>query len=132
MIFEVQQNSDTTYRVFDWNRLGLDGQPRALHVDESLQSIDFADSEPGVVEQRGESVAGCEYFHVEKWTLTGPRTAGGPGFAIFTVIAGSLECAGRKFAMGDFFLIPASLADRDLKPLEENTTVLRTTIPRAA
>ena len=130
VIFEVQQNSDTTYRVFDWNRLGLDGKPRALHVEESLQSIDFDDPEPGVAEQHGESVAGCEYFHVEKWTLSTPRAAGGPGFAIFTVIAGSLECAGRKFAMGDFFLIPATLANRDLKPLEENTTLLRTTIPR--
>jgi mannose-6-phosphate isomerase len=46
VIFEIQQNSDTTYRVFDWNRLGLDGKPRALHPDESLASIDFADYEP--------------------------------------------------------------------------------------
>ena len=36
VIFEIQQNSDTTYRVFDWNRLGLDGQPRELHVPQSL------------------------------------------------------------------------------------------------
>ena len=41
VIFEIQQNSDTTYRVFDWNRVGLDGQPRALHVAQSLASIDF-------------------------------------------------------------------------------------------
>jgi mannose-6-phosphate isomerase len=47
VIFEVQQNSDTTYRVFDWNRLGLDGKPRALHLDESLASINFDDPEPG-------------------------------------------------------------------------------------
>lgn len=38
VIYEVQQNSDTTYRVFDWNRVGLDGQPRALHVAESLRA----------------------------------------------------------------------------------------------
>ena len=129
IIFEVQQNSDTTYRVFDWNRVGLDGKPRALHVSESLQSIDFNDPEPGVVEQHGETVVGCEFFLVEKWALTQPRDAGGPGFAIFTVIGGRLECAGREFAMGDFFLIPAALADRTLKPLEPGTTVLRTTIP---
>ncbi len=46
VIFEIQQNSDTTYRVFDWNRLGLDGQPRELHVEQSLQCIDFSDFEP--------------------------------------------------------------------------------------
>lgn len=49
VIFEIQQNSDTTYRVFDWNRLGLDGKPRATHVRESLASIDFTDFEPGLL-----------------------------------------------------------------------------------
>jgi mannose-6-phosphate isomerase len=46
VIFEIQQNSDTTYRVFDWNRVGLDGKPRELHVAESLASINFDDVEP--------------------------------------------------------------------------------------
>lgn len=49
VIFEIQQNSDTTYRVFDWNRVGLDGQPRELHVAQSLASIDFNDFEPALV-----------------------------------------------------------------------------------
>ena len=49
VIFEIQQNSDTTYRVFDWNRAGLDGKPRPLHVAESLASIDFDDFEPSVL-----------------------------------------------------------------------------------
>ena len=49
VIFEIQQNSDTTYRVFDWNRVGLDGKPRELHVPQSLASIDFNDFEPALV-----------------------------------------------------------------------------------
>jgi mannose-6-phosphate isomerase len=49
VIFEIQQNSDTTYRVFDWNRVGLDGKPRALHVRESLVSINFEDFEPALI-----------------------------------------------------------------------------------
>lgn len=48
VIFEIQQNSDTTYRVFDWNRVGLDRKPRELHVAESLASIDFNDFEPAL------------------------------------------------------------------------------------
>jgi len=52
VIFEIQQNSDTTYRVFDWNRVGLDGKPRELHVRESLASIDFNDYEPGLVRSK--------------------------------------------------------------------------------
>jgi mannose-6-phosphate isomerase len=50
VIFEIQQNSDTTYRVFDWNRVGLDDKPRELHVAQSLASIDFGDFEPKLVE----------------------------------------------------------------------------------
>jgi mannose-6-phosphate isomerase len=50
VIFEIQQSSDTTYRVFDWNRVGLDGKPRELHVAQSLASIDFNDFEPALVE----------------------------------------------------------------------------------
>ncbi len=49
VIFEIQQNSDTTYRVFDWNRLGLDGKPRELHIPQSLASIDFSDCEPSLL-----------------------------------------------------------------------------------
>ena len=46
LILEIQQNSDTTYRVYDWGRKGLDGKPRDLHVEQSLKSIDFDDSNP--------------------------------------------------------------------------------------
>jgi mannose-6-phosphate isomerase len=52
VIFEVQQNSDTTYRVFDWNRVGLDGKPRDLHVDQSLASINFNDFEPPLIQSK--------------------------------------------------------------------------------
>jgi mannose-6-phosphate isomerase len=52
VIFEIQQNSDSTYRVFDWHRVGLDGKPRELHVAQSLASIDFNDFEPKLVETK--------------------------------------------------------------------------------
>src|SRR6478609_4729008 len=59
VIFEIQQNSDTTYRVFDWNRVGLDGKPRELHVPQSLASIDFNDFEPALV--AGEKIVGVNF-----------------------------------------------------------------------
>ncbi len=52
VIFEIQQNSDTTYRVFDWNRVGLDGKPRELHIEQSLASVDFNDVEPPLIRSR--------------------------------------------------------------------------------
>jgi mannose-6-phosphate isomerase len=42
LVYEVQQTCDVTYRVYDWDRLGLDGKPRPLHIAESLTTIDFA------------------------------------------------------------------------------------------
>jgi mannose-6-phosphate isomerase len=129
LIVEVQQNSDTTYRVFDWNRLGLDGKPRELHVGESLDSINFDDVEPGIVKPQGEVLVECPLFRVEKWALNAPRESPGPGFAIFTVTDGAVECGGWRFLRGTFFLLPACAEDREVRPLADGTTVLRTTIP---
>ena len=66
LILEIQQNSDTTYRVYDWGRVGLDGKPRDLHIEESLQSIDFDDFEPTPLEPlAGEQIlADCAEFRI--------------------------------------------------------------------
>lgn len=71
LILEIQQNSDTTYRVYDWGRVGLDGKPRDLHIEESLQSIDFDDFEPSALEiTPGEQVlADCKEFRIRKFEL---------------------------------------------------------------
>ncbi len=71
LILEIQQNSDTTYRVYDWGRVGLDGQPRDLHIEESLQSIDFEDFEPEPLRARpGEqTLADCAEFRIRKHDL---------------------------------------------------------------
>jgi mannose-6-phosphate isomerase len=62
LIAEIQQNSDTTYRVYDWGRTGLDGIPRTLHVRESMESIDFEDFEPCVSSAAAPVVADCPLF----------------------------------------------------------------------
>lgn len=56
LILEIQQNSDTTYRVYDWGRVGLDGKPRQLHIEQSLRSILWDDFEPTPV--RGAPTSG--------------------------------------------------------------------------
>jgi mannose-6-phosphate isomerase len=130
LIHEIQQNSDTTYRVFDWNRMGLDGKPRELHVAESLASIDFDDFEPGMDTPDGDVLASCPYFRTERKFPKAGETIGnaGPGrFSILSIVEGSLEStAGRRFAKGSFMLMP-----RDAAPLRvlEASTVLRITLP---
>lgn len=130
LIVEIQQNSDTTYRVFDWNRTGLDGKPRALHVAESLASIDFADHEPALALRVGETVASCAEFHVEHWQLATARADTSAEGVIFTVLSGSVECGGERFAEGEFFILPAVASERTLIPSAAGASVLRTTIPQ--
>jgi mannose-6-phosphate isomerase len=130
VIVEVQQNSDTTYRVFDWNRTGLDGQPRKLHLDESMLSTDFADFEPDVCRKDEGVLAECPYFVVKKIHLNAPEPATKHGrFGIYTVLTGAAACAGSTFKPGDFFLAPATLGDAPIAPAAANTTLLRSTLP---
>ena len=130
VIVEVQQNSDTTYRVFDWNRTGLDGVPRKLHIEESMASIDFNDFEPAVNHVTEGVIAECPYFKVEKVPLSSPVPACIDGkFSIITIVSGGASCAGINFKSGDFFLVPASLGGATVQPTEANTEILRSTLP---
>lgn len=128
VIFEIQQNSDTTYRVFDWNRTGLDGKPRELHIAQSLASIDFDDFEPKLVEAQF-AVAGNiqkrplvndPLFIVEAWKLN----HGLNGFLepkrlqIVAVTRGGVEIRSGattvSLAAGQFCLVPASLEQTEI------------------
>ncbi len=129
LIAEIQQNSDTTYRVFDFNRPGLDGKPRQLHVPESLASIDFDDVEPELVARESETIAHTDHFEVDRWRLDGERPAAPAGeCAVVQVLEGEVECAGRRFSAGQLFLVPAQ-ADTALRGT--GAVVLRTLLPRA-
>ncbi|MGB7769159.1 MAG: type I phosphomannose isomerase catalytic subunit [Verrucomicrobiia bacterium] len=132
VIFEIQQNSDTTYRVFDWNRVGLDGKPRALHVVESLASINFEDFEPTLVQSRfagGEiksrSLVSSPIFNVEALEMkTGARMNLKPHrLQIVAVINGRLEIKSGSvsvnLAAGQFCLVPACLEQTEILAISE-------------
>jgi len=127
---EIQQNSDTTYRVFDWNRVGLDGKPRELHIPQSLASIDFNDCQPGLIKAEGELLVRHKLFEIQKWNLTASREVVPPGqFAIIGCLTGSVRCADVDLAPGEFFLLPAEMPERSIAPIERETSLLRVTIP---
>ncbi len=130
LIVEVQQNSDTTYRVFDWNRMGLDGKPRDLHIEESLASIDFNDFEPPVASASVKSVASCPFFQVQRITLDARQEVRTPGrFALVSVTSGKVACGGHSFTKGRFFIVTASGNDLDLVPVGGPAEILLTTLP---
>jgi mannose-6-phosphate isomerase len=93
LILEIQQNSDTTYRVYDWGRVGLDGKPRQLHVEQSLRSIDWTDFEPAPVRAAPTSgvIAKCAEFSIRRLVLgEGERLQlrGGEQPRILSVVSG--------------------------------------------
>lgn len=133
VIFEIQQNSDTTYRVFDWNRAGLDGRPRELHLEKSLRSIDFDDFEPTLVETPFDEVAHghCRQlvndplFRVEEVRLDSGRVwLLPPGrMQVIAVVKGHViinsPAGGTELQAGGFCLLPACLADVTCRAAEE-------------
>ena len=131
LLVEIQQNSDTTYRVFDWNRVDpATGKPRQLHIEQALQSIDFNDVKPKLIVPKGELLVRHELFEIRKWNLDRPRAVAPLGqFAIICCLTGKLTCANVDLAPGEFFLLPAQLQDRQLKPLAAKTSLLCVTIP---
>jgi mannose-6-phosphate isomerase len=130
LLIEIQQNSDTTYRVFDWNRVDDKGKPRQLHVEQALQCIDFNDVRPKMVEPRGELLVRHALFEIQKWNLDSPRESAPLGqFAIVCCLTGQFACADVNLSPGEFCLVQASLSDRQLQPNRERTSLLRITIP---
>lgn len=123
VIFEIQQNSDAVFRVFDWNRVGLDGKPRELHIPESLQSIDFDDIEPSLVKteasMRGRfgvrtlvrhTLFDVDLFHAEMQDVLALSP---PRLRIVAVVEGRVQASGNGITVdlgpGRFCLLPASL-----------------------
>ena len=129
LVVEIQENSDTTYRVFDWNRLGVAGKQRPLHRTESMRAIKFEDYEPALARQEGERLLDFP-FVVERWELTDMRLASERAvFAIFVCLRGAVKCGEMEAHAGDFFLVPACGAESKLEPAVEGATLLRITLP---
>lgn len=137
VIFEIQQNSDTTYRVFDWNRVGLDGRPRDLHVAQSLSSIDFDDFEPELVPSRfiGDNrmqtrrLVWDSLFNVEAWKLNSTHISLKPKMAqILAVTGGEVIVKSNSVAIdlfaGQFCLLPACLEHVEITA-KSQATLLR-------
>lgn len=114
LILEIQQNSDTTYRVFDWGRVGLDGRPRALHIAESLEAICWRSALPEPVRAAETSavLADCPPFRIRREYLPdGASWAAGSGDQprIVSVVQGKVVTGGGEVVrLGANLLLPFS------------------------
>ena len=119
LIAEIQQSSNTTYRLFDWNRVDVDGKPRELHVEQSLDTIDY---QRGPVSPRApqptdrphvEQLVACDKFLLDRWRLDGAEPCGGDErFHILSIVDGAatVTCEGQrhKLVRGGTVLLPAA------------------------
>lgn len=144
LILEIQQNSDTTYRISDWGRVGSDGKPRELHREKGLKAISFTNRTtsriPGVVSQTSfnrkfDVVTLCPFFKVADLRLTSDwidRT-NGESFHLLSSVCnpfavGNGECM-VEAAPGETVLIPACFGSYTIKPLlDAGATVVKTTL----
>ena len=122
MVAEIQQSSDVTYRLYDWNRVGPDGRPRQVHIAEALDALDFdygpvkiqsplpiesstavpTDFSSGATRQvpdaagcEGERLVTCDQFVLDRWRFDRPHSIGGDQrFHILIVLGGSMRIAG--------------------------------------
>lgn len=79
LIAEIQQNSNTTYRVYDYGRIGADGKPRDLHIDKAIEVTNLQPTIPYKTQEtlslngiKYQELVKCDYFHVEKYDITTP------------------------------------------------------------
>ncbi len=117
LVCEIQQSSDTTYRLYDWNRLGIDGRPRPLHIEKGLKASRL-DKQLQPAQPQGTLLLQTPYFTVHRHTLTPqePHTLHTTGrFHILTCVDGEAVVTSRSVSvsmmLGDTVLIPAGLPE---------------------
>jgi mannose-6-phosphate isomerase len=121
VLAEIQQSSDTTFRVFDWNRLGLDGKPRTLHIEQAFVSIHFdvRGIPPFATPRSGRPGIRCRNFSMEKLSLSAPGVAsldaGRPRILCCIEGSGQITDTGASpvsLSRGETCLVPAAAAGR--------------------
>jgi mannose-6-phosphate isomerase len=133
LVAEIQQASDTTFRLYDWNRTGPDGRPRPLHLEQALEAIDYgygpvSAQRPQVTpDPRVEQLVRCDKFVLDRWRLdreTG-QLGGDDRCHIITLVDGAIELAslphGEPLTRGSVILLPAAIGAVEIRPLPSAT-----------
>jgi mannose-6-phosphate isomerase len=139
LIAELQQASDCTFRLFDWNRVGPDGKPRQLHIEQALEVIDFAagpvaPQTPVPTDQPHVSrLVTCDKFLLDRWSFDSPRELRlDDACRLLIVLEGSVsipgDTSGHPLGKGDTVFLPAALGAIELRP-QSPTVMLCAQLP---
>jgi mannose-6-phosphate isomerase len=146
VLCEVQQNSDLTYRLYDFKRVDAQGNPRELHVEKAMAVIDFEHRRGGKVSPlplpsfdgvKKTLLAVCPYFASERWDVSAPlqSTSDFARFELLIILSGTGALDWRNdastFHAGDCWFIPANLGAFCVQP-NGQVSILRTYVPNLA
>jgi mannose-6-phosphate isomerase len=138
LLAEVQQSSDVTYRIYDYNRPGMDGKPRELHTELAAKALDYRvernyRTEYTETDNRAVQIIDSPYFDVRVMEITTPfhrNLLKYDSFIITMCISGDCKIRVRSnsdeitLREGHSTLIPAAIADYDVLPLGRSTRLL--------
>ena len=143
ILCEVQQNSDLTYRLYDFHRVDAHGNPRELHIEKGMAVIDFDHRKGGKVspvalpsanDAKKSLLVACQYFATERWDLSAQhRATSDPArFELLVILSGrgTIQWTGSSssYQQGECWFIPANLGQFSIVP-ESNTSILRAYVP---
>lgn len=135
LILEIQQNSNTTYRIYDWDRVDAGGRGRELHLDKAMQVIDWENSADPRCKVSGTVIQSCGYFRLDRFAFKEKREfiLSGDSFNALFVADGSgavlWEGGEEKLSPGQSWLIPAALGNCTVVPEHTSMTLLSVTVP---
>src|SRR6202166_4069705 len=143
ILCEVQQNSDLTYRLYDFHRVDAHGNPRELHIEKGMAVIDFDHRKGGKIPPvplpsangaETSLLVACSYFATERWDLSAPHhdNSDPAHFELLVILGGrgNIQWTGgsSSYQQGDCWFIPANLGQFSIVP-ESNTSILRAYVP---
>ena len=135
LVVEIQQASDSTFRLFDWNRLDDDGNPRTLHVEQALDAIDYTQGPVGPVHPHptkrpwAERLVESDQFLLDRLSIDSPQMVENGGTChVITVISGGVSVDGdlgsETLCLGQTILLPACSGPVRLNPVENGIAIL--------
>lgn len=144
LLAEVQQTSDATFRLYDWGRLGADGRPRPLHIEQALACLDFERGPVFPIQPKHEQetwgirerLVDCFAFRMQRWRVERAAHVGNPECCtVVMVIEGSMRIPVAPYlgdiCTGGTVLLPAALGRVDVEPLGAATLLVAETVERA-
>jgi mannose-6-phosphate isomerase len=136
LVAEIQQASDCTFRLYDWNRVDKDGKPRQLHIEQALEVTDFESGPIQAVEKieplpnQARRLVECDKFALDEYDRAGSYEIHSDQWAIVTVPKGSASIRSQQetfeMSRGQSLLVPAACKDAILEVHEQSVVLVST------